>query len=189
VSVEVIHAITGRMRLRVPSLKGNEELSRRLHERLSAVPGITRVEANPVTASVLVLHHAGDAHGPELVQALAEGLAPLAGVDKQRLQARLAQDARRQRPRPLLHRDSVHGFFKGLNASVKSATGGADLSLLVPASLILLGLRRLLLSEGGWHAPRWYDFMWFGFATYLMLNNPAMAKELEPAMEAGLAEL
>jgi len=31
-----------------------------------------------------------------------------------------------------------------------------------------------------------YDFMWFGFATYLMLNNPVLAKELEPAMEAGL---
>jgi hypothetical protein len=34
-----------------------------------------------------------------------------------------------------------------------------------------------------------YDFMWFGFATYLMLNNPALAKELESAMEAGLAGL
>jgi len=31
--------------------------------------------------------------------------------------------------------------------------------------------------------------MWFGFATYLMLNNPALAKELEPAMEAGLEGL
>jgi hypothetical protein len=34
-----------------------------------------------------------------------------------------------------------------------------------------------------------YDFIWFGFATYLMLNNPVFAKELEPAMEAGLEGL
>src|SRR5262249_28194694 len=31
-----------------------------------------------------------------------------------------------------------------------------------------------------------YDFIWFGF---VMLNNPVFAKELEPAMEAGIEGL
>jgi hypothetical protein len=115
-------------------------------------------------------------------------LSPIIGVDPQRLQAHLTRDARPRGSRPLLHRDRVHGFFSDLNASVRSATGGADLNLLVPALLVLLGFRRLLL-EGGLHPPRWYDFMWFGFATYLMLNNPAIAKELEPVVEAGLKDL
>ena len=182
-SVAVIHAIPGRMRLRIPSLKGNEDLARPLREHLSSIPGVARLDVNPVTGSVLVVHHAREATPPELVQSLAEGLAPLVGVDQRRLQAHLSHDAR-----PGRSHHSVHGFFKDLNASFKSATGGADLSLLVPALLILLGFRRLL-SEGGLHAPRWYDFMWFGFATYLMLNNPALARELEPAMEAGLEDL
>jgi hypothetical protein len=146
------------------------------------------VEVNPVTGSVLVVHHGREANAPELAHSLAEGLAPILGVDTQRLQAHLRHDARPRRSRPLLHRDSVHGFFKDLNASVRSATGGVDLSLLVPALLVLLGFRRLL-SEGRLHAPRWYDFMWFGFATYLALNNPAVTKELEPVVEAGLKDL
>jgi len=50
----------------------------------------------------------------------------------------------------------------------------------------LLGFRRLL-SGGGFTRPV-YDFMWLGFATYL-LNNPALARELEPAIEVGLERL
>ena len=187
-SVAVIHAIPGRMRLRIPSLKGNEDLARPLREHLSSIPGVAHVEANPVTGSVLVVHDGREANAPELVHSLAAGLAPIVGVDEQRLRSHLSHDARPRRSRPLLHRDSVHGFFKDLNASFKSATGGADLSLLVPALLVLLGFRRLLI-EGGVHPPRWYDFMWFGFAAYLMLNNPAIAKELEPAIEAGFEGL
>jgi len=188
VSVTVIHAIPGRMRLRIPSLKGNEDLARPLRERLSSIPGVAYVEVNPVTGSVLVVHQGREPNAPELVHSLAQGLSPIIGVDPQRLQAHLTRDARPRGSRPLLHRDRVHGFFSDLNASVRSATGGADLNLLVPALLVLLGFRRLLL-EGGLHPPRWYDFMWFGFATYLMLNNPAIAKELEPVVEAGLKDL
>ena len=187
-NVTVIHSIPGRMRLRIPSLKGNENLARPLREHLSSIPGIAHVEVNPVTGSVLVVHQGREANAAELVHSLAEGLSPIVGVDAQRLQAHLTHDARPRRSRPLLHRDSVHGFFSDLNASVRSATGGVDLSLMVPALLVLLGFRRLLL-EGSLHPPRWYDFMWFGFATYLMLNNPAIAKELEPVVEAGLKEL
>lgn len=187
-SVTVIHAIPGRMRLRIPSLKGNEDLARPLREHLSSIPGVAHVEANPVTGSVLVVHTDREANAPELLHSLAEGLAPLVGVDPHRLQAHLSHDAHPRGARPLLHRDNVHGFFRDLNASFKSVTGGADLSLLVPALLILLGFRRLIIDRG-LHPPRWYDFMWFGFATYLMLNNPTLAKELEPVVEAGFEGL
>jgi len=188
VSVAVIHAIPGRMRLRIPSLKGNEDLARPLREHLSSISGVEHVEVNPVTGSVLVVHDGREADAPELVHSLAAGLAPIVGVDEQRLRSHLSHDARPRRAHPLLHRDNVHGFFKDLNASFKSATGGADLSFLLPAVLVLLGFRGLL-TEGGVHPPRWYDFMWFGFAAYLMLNNPAIAKELEPAIEAGFEGL
>jgi hypothetical protein len=185
VSVAVIHAIPGRMRLRISSLKGNDDLARPLRERLSSIPGVAHVEVNPVTGSVLVVHHGQEPNAPELVHSLAQGLSPIVGMDTQRLQAYLTHDARQRGSRPFLHRESVHGFFSELNASVRSATGGVELNLLVPALLLLLGIRRLLV-DGGLHSPRWYDFMWFGFATYLMLNNPAVTKELEPVVESGL---
>ena len=83
----------------------------------------------------------------------------------------------------------VPTILAGLVKLLSSDTGASQLlSLLVPAVLVLLGFRRLLI-EGGVHPPRWYDFMWFGFATYLMLNNPTMAKELEPVVEASFEGL
>src|SRR5262249_11670540 len=158
VSVTVIHAIPGRMRLRIPSLKGNEDLASLLRERLCSIPGVAHVAVNPVTGSVLVGQQGREPNAPELVHSLAEGLPPIVGVDTQRLQAHLTHDARPRRSRPLLHRERVHGFFSDLNASVRSATGGVDLNLLLPALLVLLGFRRLLL-EGGLHPPRWYHLM------------------------------
>ena len=56
-----------------------------------------------------------------------------------------------------------------------------------PRYFILLGVRRLL-SDGGLHAPRWYDFTWFGFATD-DAEDPALAKRLEPAIEVSLEGL
>jgi hypothetical protein len=38
------------------------------------------------------------------------------------------------------------------------------------------------------HAPRWYDFTWFGFATD-DAEDPALAKRLEPAIEVSLEGL
>src|SRR5262249_12195958 len=116
------------MRVRIPSLKGNEDLARPLREHLASIPGVARVEVNPVTGSVLVVHHAREATAPELVQSLAEGLAPLVGVDQRRLQAHLSHDAR-----PRRSHQGGHGFLKDLNASFKWAPSGADMSHLDPA--------------------------------------------------------
>ena len=48
--------VKGRLRLRVPSLYRAPGLCRRLEEALLEVPGMRRAVANPVTASLLVLH-------------------------------------------------------------------------------------------------------------------------------------
>ena len=56
-SLDVLHGrVKGRLRLRVPSLYRAPRLCRRLEEALLEVPGLRRAVANPVTASLLVLH-------------------------------------------------------------------------------------------------------------------------------------
>ena len=76
------------------------------------------------------------------------------------------------------------GYFRGLNEQVRSATGGPGLTLLVPFTLLLLGARGLLVAEKV-ATPRWYDFLWFGFATFLMLNAAGVptARAAEEAAE------
>ena len=45
--LKVIHALPGRVRLRVAKVKGNPGLARQAQEKLAQVPGIRQVEANP----------------------------------------------------------------------------------------------------------------------------------------------
>ena len=70
----------------------------------------------------------------------------------------------------------------------RSATGGPGLTALVPLALLLLGARGLLAAEEV-AVPRWYDLVWFGFATFLMLNAAGVpaAKAAEEAAEVAAA--
>ncbi|TMA40804.1 MAG: hypothetical protein E6J83_13420 [Deltaproteobacteria bacterium] len=137
--LRTVHAIPGRIRVKVGALKDNAALARELEERLAAEPGVRRAEANPTTGSLLEAHH-------------------------------------------------VIGFFRGLNEQVRSATGGPGLTVLVPLALLLLGARGLMAAEEV-AVPRWYDLVWFGFATFLMLNAAGVpaAKAAEEAAEVAAA--
>jgi len=65
---------------------------------------------------------------------------------------------------------SLSSFFGALDAGIQQVTGGgADLKILAPLTLFLLGLRGLLVSEK-LLVPTWYDFFWFSLGTYFMLN-------------------
>jgi hypothetical protein len=47
---------------------------------------------------------------------------------------------------------------------------GADLGILVPLALGVLGVRSLLVSEKTLF-PSWHDYLWFAFSTYFILNR------------------
>lgn len=59
-AAHVVHQTPGRMRIRVPSKRGDSEFFKWLEHGLAGFPGVTSVAANPLTAGVL-LQHAGDA--------------------------------------------------------------------------------------------------------------------------------
>jgi len=55
----ITHATQGRVRIKIPDRKGDSTYFASLKEKLaglSELPGIQRVEANPMTGSILVLH-------------------------------------------------------------------------------------------------------------------------------------
>jgi hypothetical protein len=64
----------------------------------------------------------------------------------------------------------ISNFFGSLNASVAQTTSGwGDLRALVPLTLFFLGVRSLLATEK-LVFPTWYDFFWFAFSAFLVLN-------------------
>ena len=68
-----------------------------------------------------------------------------------------------------------------LNAQVAELTGGLDLKLLAPLALLFLGVRSLWTSKQKTF-PAWYDYLWFGFSTFVMLNlrNTEAKPDLKP---------
>lgn len=58
-AAHVKHRLPGRARIKIESRRGDVAYFREVEQPLSACPGITRLETNPVTGSLLILH-AGD---------------------------------------------------------------------------------------------------------------------------------
>ena len=180
-----VHAIPGRIRVKVGALKDNAALARELRERLAAEPGVRRAEANPTTGSLLVLYDTEAPGWRDYTRALSDRLRSVApGVDPAEIAARLAAAPAPTNGTVGIEAHHVMGYFRGLNEEVRSATGGPGLTMLVPLALLLLGARGLLAAEKV-AVPRWYDLVWFGFATFLMLNAAGVppAKAAEEAAE------
>jgi cation transport ATPase len=70
VKLQIAHQVPGRIRMKIPSAKGNPELLEEIQKTFSAIPGIEQVVVNPDTGSVILRYdtdqhddfHAGFSH-------------------------------------------------------------------------------------------------------------------------------
>jgi Heavy metal associated domain 2 len=173
--IKVVHAMPGRVRIKISRLKGDPAFGREIQERLSDARGIQRVEVNSVTGSVLVLYHAEEMDSFEALISLAGSFAPLLPeLNMGELQAWLDSfgdnstfgDNSNGQPSVAAR---LATLFGALNHEVGKSTGGLDLRLLLPLILFFFGVRGLLVAEKV-TVPAWYDLLWFAFGTFFMLN-------------------
>src|SRR5947209_4619929 len=68
--LEYVHAINGRMRVKVPEVKRSVGFARRIEGWLASMEGVHQVRANPVTGNVLILHDPDRIAGREILGAL-----------------------------------------------------------------------------------------------------------------------
>lgn len=169
--VTVVHALPGRLRLKVPRVKGDAAFARRVEERLRAVPALRQVTAVPLTGSVVVHYDPHAITSPPALLALSEAATELfPGLNLEELPRLLTlEESTPTAPTSSLAAVLV-GFFSRLNSQVSAATGGLiDLKMLLPLSLFGLGVRALLTDSK--LKPSWYDYFWFGFSIFVMLNR------------------
>jgi len=176
-AIQIIHALPGRVRVRLPRLKGNASLAGEVERVLTALAGIRHVEASTTTGSMLVLYE------PRLLESLdIEAIVPLLGLagrlglsfedmDMDEIQDWLHTAANGTRPAmPSTLGSDIAAWLNSVNAGVTQVTGGwGELRTLVPLTLAFLGLRSLLFTEQ-LPFPTWYDYLWFAFSTSMVLN-------------------
>ena len=170
--LKVVHALPGRVRLKVAKVKGNPALARRAEKKLAQVPGIKQVEAKASTGSLLIHYDLEDLFSEASLDILSATLGELfPEVEVAPLMAGLLSLTEN----PAAGTGSAIGAgitdsFGAVNARLGKITGGLDLKLLVPVALIFLGLRGIWTSEKV-TSPSWSNLLWFGFASFVMLNR------------------
>ncbi len=69
----LMHAIEGRVRLKLLKIKGNDQKARDVEFFLSQVQGVENVVANPVTGNVLIFYHPQTITQQQIIRFLIDG--------------------------------------------------------------------------------------------------------------------
>lgn len=173
--LKVVHALPGRVRLKVAKVKGNPALARQAQEKLIKVPGIQQVEATPGTGSLLIHYDMDDLFSAASLEILSETLGELfPEIEMVTLMAGLMslteKTATPGAGTGAAIAAGITDSFGAANVRLGKITGGLDLKLLVPLALVFLGLRGMWTSEKV-SSPSWSNLLWFGFASFVMLNR------------------
>jgi copper chaperone CopZ len=138
----------GRLRIRVPSKRGDADYFRAVKEALSAVEGVESVEVAPLTGSVLLCS-----------QAAAQKL-----IEAARAQGLFVVKEEPEVEGTVLH-DSIAAGFASMNDRVKTLSGaGFDLPGL--AFLALMGAGIYQIARGNFAAPAWYTAFWYALGIF-----------------------
>lgn len=150
-TLEVVHSIPGRLRVRVPAAGDTEGLT----EAVASLPGVISVVWSPLTRGLLVLYDRERADEPAIVAAIADHTQ----VD---VSPPAAPSTNGGRPTVA---GAVSSVFGAVNARVAGTTGGAlTLGVLVPAVLTLWAAREILSGRA---APlRWSSALWYAHSLF-----------------------
>jgi hypothetical protein len=173
--VELLHATPGRIRLRIPEMKGNPAKAREVEQQVAGLKPLRRIEANPVTGSILVTYDPDDSASleelrrwflPELDPAALTSPPDQGDDDVEAVTPSAVQ--------------AVLSKLQAINANVRTTTGGLDLRILVPAMMVLMGIKTLVTE--GKRKPAWYNYFWFAFGTFCTLNRRATTESSPSAL-------
>lgn len=144
----VCHRTSNRLRIRIPSRKGDARFFATLKERLIQYGEVKELQVNPLTGSLLLVDERLDPAALALY-ARKEGLCelkvhPPAGA-------------------PLSHK--VAQSLQGASRSLERLTGGS-LDLTETAFLALVGIGLYQLLRGDFRVPPWYTAYWYAFGIF-----------------------
>ncbi|MEW6380255.1 MAG: HMA2 domain-containing protein [bacterium] len=169
-NVRIIHAIPGRVRIRILKIKNNPALAAEIREKFSVIDGMKQVEANPVTGSILIHYDPGIIHSlhslGSLWEVFSEFFPELTLPECQTLFISRSEAF----GQAVSSQDRIAGIFGKFDTTVKEASG-LSLKTIFPLALFILGVRQLLVSQDT-PLPNWYDFLWFSFSAFFLLNKP-----------------
>jgi hypothetical protein len=167
--VKVAHSIPGRLRLRMSGLSRRPAVATQLETNLQSLELFSSVRIVPRSSSVILTY---DPRRQELVHRFVDEMLS----EHQSGQVELPK-RHEIKSAPTHHAEEVTEKIADtlgkINQRVEAATGGIDLKLLVPISLLAFSIFGLLagaIRQRRLPTPSWYDLLWFAFNTFIILN-------------------
>jgi hypothetical protein len=159
----VTHLTSGRLRLKIPSARGDRDYLAEIGRKLSGIAGVNRIEINPATGSILILY---DSLGLEGLSdfALEQGLFELTTVGPQK--------------EPLSKR--IVKPLSEVSASVRRLSGG-ELDLPGLVFITLLGVGAVQILRGNVGAPPWYTAFWYALGVFTKSLTDKVPKQEQVA--------
>ena len=145
-AAQIVHSVPGRMRIRVPAMRGNDDFFQRAAGHLARLEGVTQAQANSRTASILLLHVGVSS------QTVGEW------AEREALFSLAAQD-QAQRGKGVTPWEAASWSMDSMDAGLKAATSGfLDVRSVVFVGLVAMAVRQI--SKGNFMAPAatllWY---------------------------------
>jgi hypothetical protein len=149
------------MRVRVPSRRGDPAYFAAVEETLRSLKGVERVEADPLTGGVLILH----------------GIDPGAIVEYAAQKALfLAREEEAKKAGGTVLHDVLSAPFGSFSRRIRGFTGNAaDLSGLAVLALLTVGVYQI--ARGNFGAPAWYTAFWYALGIF---NKSDGGRKQEP---------
>jgi hypothetical protein len=142
------HYTRERLRIKVPSKKGNASYFSSLEANFANLRGVTKVEANALTGSLLLIH----AVDLKAIAAFAEnnGLFKLHNASR----------------RTTALSGNIARTFKDFDTRVKKFTGN-EMDVPGIAFIMLVGFGVYEIGRGNFAAPAWYTAFWYALNIFL----------------------
>lgn len=169
--VQVVHAIPGRLRLRMPWLRKAEHEGEAIADRLAAIPGVDEVQVRPFTGSVLCLFDPARVDVKRITAVAAEAAAAEHVVER----------GEAPPPPPVFarpgdgHRSSVAKALmrsaRELNADTLNATDGRlDLGTMAFLAFMSAGAAEVVFSRQ-LPAPPWFNLAWWAIQAFTTFES------------------
>ena len=146
--IETKHVLPGRIRFCIPAIIGDSDGTKRVTDQLPRLEGVTSVEVNSISGSVLI-HYQASIIAPELLFA---ALIRLLGLEREFERA----------PQSAIARE-LKNIGNALNRAIFTQTNGIlDLWTAVPLVLLGLGIKKLA-TERPRTLPTGFTLVWWAY--------------------------
>jgi hypothetical protein len=184
--LQIAHHVPGRIRMKIPSAKGNPDQLAAYRDTLSLIPGIQRIEVNPDTGSIVLKYDPGqhdDFHAGLHSHARQHHHQHIPGTEIDALANKIEEEAEYLARHSAAAR-AVVDFCKTADRQIKLASG----NMLDFKMMLALGIIGITLFEVGATAatPVWVTLTLFALHHYIEMQAERL-EELE-AKEAKEAE-